>query len=53
MKGTIHGNRLPRGYASEKMLGTIALKGKHNYEWQRVQAANERYADVPFMFIYI
>ena len=53
MKGTVYGNRLPRGYASEKSLGTTALKGQHNCEWQGASAMNERYADVPFMFIHV
>jgi hypothetical protein len=42
MKGTVYGNRLPKGYARDKRLGTAALEGKHNCEWQRAPEANER-----------
>jgi hypothetical protein len=30
MKGTVYGNRLPMGYASEKSLGTTALDCTEN-----------------------
>jgi hypothetical protein len=50
MKGTIYGNRLPRGYASEKSLVTTVLKGKHSCEWQIVHTATERYEVGSFMF---
>jgi hypothetical protein len=52
MKGTIYGTRLPRGRQvkkKKKFLGTTALKGKHSCEWQRAQAANERYVNGSYL----